>query len=374
MHLEDAADGKGVGPPDVWPVQGTGREHHSRPRSGDPAASRRRAFITGITGQDGSYLAELLLAKGYQVHGLIRRSSSINRERIDHLHADSRQSERRLFLHYGDMSDSTSLPRLIDEIQPDEVYNLAAQSHVKVSVEAPEYTSDVNALGTLRLLSAIHHCDPGIRYYQASTSEMFGAAPSPQNERTPFSPRSPYGASKLYAYWMTLNYREAYGIFACNGILFNHESPRRGESFVTRKITRGVASILAGHQDAVYLGNLEARRDWGYAPDYVRAMWLMMQQQDPDDYVVATGESHSVREFCQLAFSHAGLDYERYVKVDPAYYRPTDVEDLRGDASRVRSALGWRPEVNFEELVRLMVDADLELQGVGQRRAEMRIT
>jgi GDPmannose 4,6-dehydratase len=320
--------------------------------------------VTGITGQDGSYLAELLLEKGYEVHGLIRRSSSLNTPRIDHLYEDPHVPDRRLVLHYGDMSDATRLQRLIDEVRPVEVYNLAAQSHVKVSFEAPEYTSDVDALGTLRLLDAIQHCDPGIRYYQASTSEMFGSAPPPQSERTPFRPRSPYGASKLYAYWITVNYREAYRMFACNGILFNHESPRRGETFVTRKIARAVAKIAAGRLDALYLGNLEAKRDWGYAPDYVRAMWLMLQRDEPDDYVVATGESHSVREFCQLAFGHVGLDYETYVRIDPAYYRPTEVDSLCGDVTKAVDVLGWRPTVSFEELVRLMVEAELEAQGL----------
>jgi GDPmannose 4,6-dehydratase len=262
---------------------------------------RKRALITGITGQDGSYLAELLLEKGYEVHGLIRRSSSINTRRIDHLYQDPHEPGRRLFLHYGDMTDATHLGRLIDEVRPAEVYNLAAQSHVKVSFEAPEYTGDVDALGSVRLLDAIQHCDPSIRIYQASTSEMFGASPPPQHERTSFRPRSPYGASKVYAYWMTVNYREAYGLFAVNGILFNHESPRRGETFVTRKITQAAARIAAGRQEHVYLGNLDAGRDWGYAPDFVRAMWLMLQQSEPEDLVIATGEMHTVREFAQLA-------------------------------------------------------------------------
>ena len=324
----------------------------------------KRALITGITGQDGSYLAELLLEKDYEVHGLIRRSSSINTGRIDHLYQDPHETDRRLILHYGDMSDATRLNRLIDEVRPQEVYNLGAQSHVKVSFEAPEYTSDVDALGTLRLLDAIHHCDPDIRFYQASTSEMFGNSPPPQNELTPFYPRSPYGAAKVYGYWITRNYREAYGMFATNGILFNHESPRRGETFVTRKITRAVARIAAGRQAVLFLGNLDAKRDWGYAPDYVRAMWLVLQLDKPEDFVVATGETHTVREFCELAFAEVGLDWQDYVKIDPAYYRPTEVEVLLGDASRARERLGWQPDVSFPELVRLMVAADLELEGV----------
>ncbi len=326
--------------------------------------SGRRALITGITGQDGSYLTELLIEKGYEIHGLIRRSSSINTRRIDHLYQDPHEPNRRMILHYGDMSDATKLARVIDEIRPVEVYNLAAQSHVKVSFEAPEYTGDVDGLGTLRLLDAIAHCDPTIRLYQASTSEMFGNAPPPQNEATPFRPRSPYGAAKLYAHWITVNYREAYNLFACSGILFNHESPRRGENFVTRKVTQAVARIVAGRQEHVYLGNLEARRDWGYAPDYVRAMWLILQQETPDDFVIATGETHTVREFCELAFSHAGLDWERYVKVDASYYRPTEVDVLLGDPGKAHDVLGWRPTVSFPQLVRLMVDADMQAEGM----------
>lgn len=326
--------------------------------------SRRRALVTGVTGQDGSYLAELLLEKDYEVHGLIRRSSTINTGRIDHLYQDPHEPDRRLILHYGDMADATRLNRLINEVRPSEVYNLGAQSHVKVSFEAPEYTSDVDAIGTLRLLDAIHHCDPNILFYQASTSEMFGNSPPPQNEQTPFYPRSPYGAAKVYGYWITRNYREAYGMFATNGILFNHESPRRGETFVTRKITRAVARIAAGRQSVVYLGNLDAKRDWGYAPDYVRAMWLVLQQEKPEDFVIATGETHTVREFCALAFQEAGLDWEQHVRIDPAYYRPAEVEVLQGDAAHARKQLGWQPSVSFAELVRLMVLADLELEGV----------
>ena len=331
-------------------------------------SDRKRALITGITGQDGSYLAELLLEKDYEVHGLIRRSSSINTHRIDHLYEDPHVANRRLILHYGDMSDSARLARLIDEVRPREVYNLGAQSHVKVSFEAPEYTSDVDALGTLRLLEAIYHCDPSIRLYQASTSELFGSAPPPQNEATPFHPRSPYGVAKTFAYWIVVNYREAYGMFATNGILFNHESPRRGETFVTRKITRAVARIVAGHQDAVYLGNLDARRDWGYAPDYVRAMWMMLQQTQPADLVLSTGEQHSVKEFAELAFALVGLDWERYVKIDRAYLRPAEVDTLLGDSSRARVVLGWQPSTSFPELVRVMVAADLELEGLDPKR------
>jgi GDPmannose 4,6-dehydratase len=325
---------------------------------------RSRALITGITGQDGSYLAELLLEKGYEVHGLIRRSSSINTGRIDHLYEDPHVPDRRLILHHGDMSDSAHLARLIDEVRPREVYNHAAQSHVKVSFEAPEYTSDVDALGTLRLLEAISHCDPTIRLYQASTSELFGSAPPPQNEKTPFHPRSPYGVSKIFAYWIVVNYREAYGMFASNGILFNHESPRRGETFVTRKVTRAVARIAAGRQDAVYLGNLDAKRDWGYAPDYVRAMWMMLQQPTPMDLVFSTGEQHSVREFAELAFRLVGLDWEKYVRIDRAYLRPAEVDTLLGDSAKAREVLGWKPAVSFAELVRVMVEADLKAEGL----------
>lgn len=327
-------------------------------------ADRVRALITGITGQDGSYLAELLLGKGYEVHGLIRRSSSINTHRIDHLYQDPHTPDRQLILHYGDMADSSRLARLIDEVRPAEVYNLAAQSHVKVSFEAPEYTSDVDALGTLRLLEAIYHCDPRIRFYQASTSELFGSAPPPQNEATPFHPRSPYGISKTFAYWITVNYREAYGMFTSNGILFNHESPRRGETFVTRKISRAVARIAAGRQDAVYLGNLDAKRDWGYAPDYVQAMWMMMQHPEPTDLVFSTGEQHSVREFADLAFGLLGLDWQQYVRVDEAYRRPAEVDTLLGDSTKARALLHWAPTINFPELVRLMVEADLKAEGL----------
>jgi GDPmannose 4,6-dehydratase len=330
---------------------------------------RKRALITGITGQDGSYLAELLVEKGYEVHGLIRRSSSINTHRIDHLYQDPHVPNRQMILHYGDMSDSARLARLIDEVRPSEVYNLAAQSHVKVSFEAPEYTSDVDALGTLRLLEAIAHCDPKIRLYQASTSELFGSAPPPQNEQTPFHPRSPYGVSKSFAYWIVVNYREAYGMFASNGILFNHESPRRGETFVTRKITRAVARIVAGHQDAVYLGNLDAKRDWGYAPDYVKAMWMMLQQKEPTDLVFSTGVQHSVREFATLAFNLVGLDWEKHVRVDKAYLRPAEVDTLLGDSAKARATLAWHPTTSFPELVRIMVEADLKEEGLDPQKA-----
>ena len=337
-------------------------------------SDRVRALITGITGQDGSYLAELLLGEGYEVHGLIRRSSTINTRRIDHIYEDPHQIDRRLVLHYGDMADASRLARLIDEVRPREVYNLAAQSHVRVSFEAPEYTSDVDALGTLRLLEAIYHCDRTIRFYQASTSELFGSAPAPQNERTPFHPRSPYGVSKTFGYWITVNYREAYGIFAANGILFNHESPRRGETFVTRKITRAVARIAARRQDVVYLGNLDARRDWGYAPDYVRAMWMMLQHSEPLDLVFSTGEQHSVREFAELAFSLIGLDWQKYVRVDKAYLRPAEVDTLCGDSRTAREILNWSPSISFKDLVRLMVEGDLQSEGLNPREVMARAT
>jgi len=325
----------------------------------------KKALITGITGQDGSYLAELLLQKGYEVHGIIRRASTFNTDRIDHLYKDPHDPEARLFLHYGDLTDGTGLRRILEKVQPDEVYNLGAQSHVKVSFEQPEYTADVVATGTLRLLEALRDyikvSGKEVRIYQAGSSEMFGASPPPQNEKTPFYPRSPYAAAKVAAYWYAVNYREAYGLFICNGILFNHESPRRGETFVTRKITRAVGRIKMGLQEKLYLGNLEAKRDWGYAGDYVEAMWLMLQKPEPDDYVIATGESHSVREFLEEAFGYVGLDWRRYVEVDPRYFRPTEVDHLQGDATKARAKLGWRPKVSFKELVRMMVDHDLEL-------------
>jgi GDPmannose 4,6-dehydratase len=320
----------------------------------------KRALITGITGQDGSYLAELLLNKGYEVHGIIRRASTFNTDRIDALYQDPHVNGVRLFLHYGDIADSTNLIKLVYRLRPDEIYHLAAQSHVRVSFDIPEYTGDVTALGTIRILEAIRETGVPSRFYQASSSEMFGKAQAvPQRETTPFYPRSPYAAAKVYAYWVTVNYRESYGLYACNGILFNHESPRRGETFVTRKITRGVAAIKAGLQDKLYLGNLDARRDWGYAPEYVEAMWLMLQQDAPDDYVIATGETHSVREFLEEAFAYAGLDWQRHVEINPRYFRPTEVDLLIGDPSKARAKLGWKPTTGFRDLVRLMVDADV---------------
>jgi GDPmannose 4,6-dehydratase len=322
--------------------------------------ARRRAFITGITGQDGSYLAEMLLAKGYEVHGLIRRSSSFNTSRIDHLYRDVHEDDPRIFLHFGDLTDGSRLATLLDAVQPQEVYNLAAQSHVRVSFDEPEYTGDSTGLGTIRLLEAIRMIGLDCRYYQASSSEMFGATPPPQNEETAFYPRSPYGAAKVYSYWVTRNYREGYGMFAVNGILFNHESPRRGETFVTRKITRAVARIAAGEQDSLYMGNLDAIRDWGYAPEYVDAMWRMLQHDEPGDYVVATGTEYSVRDFLTTAFEHAGLDWEKYVRFDPRYLRPTEVDALIGDASKARDVLGWVPATHAPELAKLMVDADVD--------------
>ena len=322
--------------------------------------SVKTALITGVTGQDGSYLAELLLAKGYEVHGLIRRASSFNTERLEGIYRDPHESGVHFFMHYGDLSDSGSLVNLIRNLEPAEIYHLGAQSHVKVSFEIPEYTADATGMGTIRMLEAVRASGVDTRFYQASSSEMFGAAPPPQDERTPFHPRSPYGVAKVFAYWATVNYREAYGMFAANGILFNHESPRRGETFVTRKITRAVARIKAGIQDKLYLGNLDAKRDWGYAPEYVEAMWLMVQHPEPLDLVIATGETHTVREFAQLAFGHAGLDWERYVEVDPNYFRPAEVDDLQGDPSKAKEILGWEPKVTFEELARIMVDADIQ--------------
>jgi GDPmannose 4,6-dehydratase len=317
----------------------------------------KKAFITGITGQDGSYLAELLLEKGYEVHGLVRRSSSFNTWRIDRI-------RDRIALHYGDLVDQYSLARTLQLVGPDEVYNLAAQSHVKVSFEMPEYTADVTAVGTLRLLDAVREVGLKTRFYQAGSSEMYGMVrETPQSEKTPFYPRSPYGCAKVFAHWVTVNYREGYGMHLSNGILFNHESPRRGENFVTRKITMGLAAIKKGQASELRLGNLDAKRDWGYAKDYVEAMWLMLQQDKPDDYVVATGETHSVREFLEEAFSYVGLDWQKYVKVDQKYFRPSEVDLLLGDSSKARKALGWTPKVGFKELVRLMVDTDLEGQG-----------
>jgi GDPmannose 4,6-dehydratase len=321
----------------------------------------KTALITGITGQDGSYLAELLLEKGYEVHGIIRRASTFNTGRIDHLYKDPHINGVRLFLHYGDISDSTNLIKLLYRIQPNEVYHLAAQSHVRVSFDIPEYTGDVTGLSTVRILEAIRETGVGSKFYQASSSEMFGKVSEvPQRETTPFHPRSPYGVAKVYAYWATVNYRESYGLFACNGILFNHESPRRGETFVTRKITRAVAQIKAGLQKKLYLGNLDAKRDWGYAREYVEAMWMMLQQDAPDDYVIATGETHSVEEFLNEAFSRAGLNWRDYVELDAKYLRPAEVDLLIGDASKAKRILGWKPTVSFAGLVSLMVDADME--------------
>jgi GDPmannose 4,6-dehydratase len=351
----------------------------------------KRALITGITGQDGSYLAEFLLSKGYEVHGIIRRSSTFNTQRIDHIYVDPHEPNARLFLHYGDLSDPGVITEIIYKVQPDEVYNLAAQSHVKVSFDMPEYTGNITGLGTLRILEAIRRSGVKAKFYQASSSEMFGSAPAPQNEKTPFYPRSPYAAAKVYAFWITVNYREAYNIFACNGILFNHESPRRGETFVTRKITRALARILAGKQKKLYLGNLYSKRDWGYAPEYVEAMWLMLQQDKPDDYVIGTGESHTVKEFLVKAFEYARIELEFkgegveeraivksfdptwsenlhvgdvIVEIDPRYFRPTEVEHLQADIAKARRVLGWEPRTTFEELVKIMVDYDMLLVGL----------
>ncbi len=353
----------------------------------------KKALITGITGQDGSYLAELLLSKGYQVHGLIRRASTFNTGRIDHIYVDPHMPGRRLFLHYGDLSDSGQLANLIYNIKPDEVYHLGAQSHVRVSFDMPEYTGDITALGTTRLLEAIRRSGIKTKFYQASSSEMFGSAPPPQNENTPFSPRSPYSAAKVYSYWMVVNYREGYKMFACNGILFNHESPRRGETFVTRKITRALANMLAGKQKKLYLGNLNARRDWGFAPEYVEAMWLMLQQKEPDDFAVGTGKSHSVREFVDKAFRYGGIELkwkgkgynekgtvhslnapltstltlnigDVLIEIDPKYFRPTEVDFLKADITKARKKLGWEPRTTFDELVKIMVDYDMKMIGL----------
>ncbi len=338
-----------------------------------------KALITGITGQDGSYLADLLIAKGYEVHGLKRRSSSFNTDRVDHLYVDAHQAGARFFLHYADLTDASSLARCLMSIQPDEIYNLGAQSHVKVSFDIPEYTADVAGLGAVRLLEAVHRAGLHCRYYQASSSEMFGSIPPPQSETSPFHPRSPYACAKVFAHQITVNYRESYGQHASCGILFNHESPRRGETFVTRKITRSVARIKLGLEDTLYLGNLDAQRDWGFAGDYVEAMWIMLQQDVPGDYAIGTGESHSVREFAVAAFSHAGLDWRDHVKIDPRYYRPAEVAALRADASRARRELGWEPRIDFSGLVKMMVDADIEalehslqggVQAVARRSAE----
>jgi GDPmannose 4,6-dehydratase len=321
----------------------------------------RRALITGVTGQDGSYLAELLLTKGYEVHGLIRRASSFNTQRLDPIYRDPHESGVRFLMHYGDLSDSGSLVNLIRELEPDEIYHLGAQSHVRVSFDIPEYTADASGMGTVRILEAVRASGVQTRFYQAGSSEMFGSTLPPQTEETPFYPRSPYGVAKVFAHWMTVNYREAHGLFASNGILFNHESPRRGETFVTRKVTRAVARIKAGMQDKLFLGNLDAKRDWGYAPEYVEAMWMMLQHDEPVDLVIATNESHTVREFTELAFDHAGLDWGDYVELDPRYYRPTEIDHLQGDPSKAKRVLGWEARTKFHDLARLMVDADVQL-------------
>ncbi|MEJ1931083.1 GDP-mannose 4,6-dehydratase [Nostoc sp. NIES-2111] len=331
-------------------------------------SQNKRALITGITGQDGSYLSEFLLEQGYEVHGIIRRTSTFNTDRIDHIYEDPHKEGVKLFLHYGDLTDGTTLRRILEEVKPTEIYNLGAQSHVRVSFDSPEYTVDAVGMGTLRLLEAIrdyqHRTGTEVRFYQAGSSEMYGLVQAvPQSETTPFYPRSPYACAKVYAHWQTVNYRESYNLFACNGILFNHESPRRGETFVTRKITRAVARIVAGKQKKIYMGNLDAKRDWGYAKDYVRAMWLMLQQEQPDDYVIATGETHSVREFLELAFNHVNLNWEDYVEFDDRYLRPAEVDLLIGDPTKAKQKLGWKPSVTFEELVALMVEADLQALG-----------
>jgi GDPmannose 4,6-dehydratase len=327
--------------------------------------NRKRAVITGITGQDGSYLAELLLSKGYEVHGLIRRSSTFNTDRIDHIYQDPHEQKQSLFLHYGDLADGSRLVTLLGDIQPDEVYNLAAQSHVRVSFDEPEYTGDVTGIGTIRLLEAIRSLGIQPRFYQASSSEMFGATPPPQNERTPFYPRSPYGVAKLYSYWITRNYREAYGMFATNGILFNHESPRRGDTFVSRKITRAVARIVAGTQTELFMGNLDSVRDWGYAPEYVEAMWRMLQQDEPSDFVIATNTAYTVRDFLEFSFAHVGLDWQKYVRFDERYLRPTEVDSLVGDFVKAQTELGWTPQVLTPRLAQIMVDSDVARLAAG---------
>ncbi len=336
----------------------------------------KKALITGITGQDGSYLAELLLSKGYEVHGLIRRASTFNTRRIDHIYHDPHNNGEKvhMYLHYGDIAVAETLLNIIYNVRPDEIYHLAAQSHVRVSFDMPEYTGDVTGLGTIRILEAIRKSGCNTRFYQASSSEMFGGAKPPQNELTPFEPRSPYAAAKVYSYWVTRNYREGYKMFACNGILFNHESPRRGETFVTRKITRALAHIMAGRQNSLYLGNLDSKRDWGYAPEFVEAMWLMLQQEEANDYVIGTGEAHSPREFLDEAFGYVGLDWKEYVRIDPRYFRPTEVDYLLSDPSKSRQLLNWQPKICFRDLVRIMVDADLErvgLQSPGEGRKIM---
>lgn len=324
----------------------------------------KKAFVTGITGQDGSYLAEFLLSKDYEVHGIIRRASTFNTGRLDHIYIDPHDPNARLFLHYGDLSDSEQISNILYNIKPDEVFHLGAQSHVKVSFSMPEYTGNVTALGTTRLLESIRRSGNNVKFYQASSSEMFGRASSPQNEETLFSPTSPYAVAKVYAYWITKNYREGYGMFACNGVLFNHESPRRGEIFVTRKITMAIANILAKKQQLLYLGNLEPKRDWGYAPEYVEVMWQILQQNKPDDFVVGTGEQHSVKEFVQEAFSYVGLNWKEYVKTDQKYFRPTETEDLAADSSKIKKIIGWEPRILFRELVKIMIDSDMRKAGL----------
>ena len=323
-----------------------------------------KALITGITGQDGSYLAEFLLSKGYEVHGIIRRASTFNTARIDHIYVDPHNPNAKFFLHYGDLSDSGQITNIIYNIKPDEVYHFGAQTHVRVSFDIPEYTGDITALGTTRLLESIRRSGDSVKFYQASSSELFGSSPPPQNENTPFKPRSPYAIAKLYAYWLTVNYREGYNMFSSNGILFNHESPRRGEIFVTRKVTRAIANILVGKQKLLYLGNLEAKRDWGYAPEYVEGMWKILQHDTPDDFVIGSGEAHSVREFVECAFSYVGLKFEDHVKIDSRYFRPTEVCELVADSRKAQKSLGWMPKVKFEELVKIMVDADMQKAGL----------
>jgi GDPmannose 4,6-dehydratase len=337
----------------------------------------KKAFITGVTGQDGSYLAELLLSKGYEVHGIIRRASTFNTGRIDHIYVDPHEPEVRFFLHYGDLSDSEQIHNILYNVRPDEVYHLGAQSHVKVSFSMPEYTGNVTALGTVRILEGIRRSGNHVKFYQASSSEMFGRSPSPQNEQSAFNPTSPYAIAKVYAYWSTKNYRLGYNMFACNGILFNHESPRRGEIFVTRKTTMAIANILAGKQRFLYLGNLEPKRDWGYAPEYVEVMWQILQQDKPDDYVVGTGEQHSVREFVEQAFSYAGLNWEKYVKTDQRYFRPTETEDLVADSTKIEKIVGWKPKIKFKDLIKIMVDADMRkvgMKAMGEGDATLRKT
>jgi GDPmannose 4,6-dehydratase len=332
-----------------------------------------RALVTGVTGQDGSYLTEFLLSREYEVHGIIRRASSFNTSRLDHVYEDPHKPGARLFLHYGDLSSGEQLTNLIYNLRPDEIYHLGAQSHVRVSFDIPEYTGDTTGLGTTRILESVRRSGIKTRLYQASSSEIFGNSPPPQNEKTPFRPRSPYGTAKMYAHWMTVNYREAYDLFACNGILFNHESPRRGGTFVTRKITRAIAQILCGKQNKLYLGNLEAKRDWGYAPEYVEVMWLILQQERPDDYVIGTGEIHSVKEFAEEAFAYAGLDWREYVEFDTKYVRPTEVDALVADPTKAREQLSWKPKLTFRDLIRVMVDADLEASGLKPIGEGMRI-